>query len=186
MDISTISSESRRLGKLVSNLLALARSDSDQTEINREPFKLDELLHEMAAQYEEIAAFEEKVVTVETSSVLFNGDRAKIHQMLVIFLDNALKFTDPGGHVKLACGSTASTHWISIRDNGIGIKESDIPLIFDRFFQSDASRSANGGAGLGLSIAKWIIEKHHGKIKISSKVGEGTTFDLTFPKHKVK
>ncbi|MGN6735591.1 MAG: flippase-like domain-containing protein, partial [Candidatus Binatia bacterium] len=85
-----------------------------------------------------------------------------IHQLIVILLDNAIKYTKEGGEISLSCTQSHSSIYLKVNDTGIGIPEKDIPKIFDRFYQSDKARTEADGAGLGLSIAKWIIEKHHG------------------------
>ena len=183
LDVSTISNESRRLSKLVTNLLTLARSDSDQIEVKKETFHLNELLKEIHQQYEEIVMYQEKSLRIEAAEpVTFFGDKARIHQLIVILLDNAMKYTMEGGEILLASGHTHSSIFLKVKDNGIGIPEMDIPKIFDRFYQSDKARTAAEGTGLGLSIAKWIIEKHHGKTKVQTTLGKGTTIEITFPK----
>lgn len=183
IDISTISNESRRLSKLVTNLLTLARSDSDQIEVKKVVFRLDQLLREIMQQYEEIVSYQEKLLILNASEpVSFLGDRERIHQLIVILLDNAIKFTSEGGEIRLSCSQSHSSIILQVGDSGMGISEKDIPRIFDRFYQGDKSRTAAEGTGLGLSIAKWIIDKHHGKVKVSSSLGKGTMFEMTFPK----
>jgi hypothetical protein len=183
LDISTISKESRRLSKLVTNLLTLARSDSDQIEMKKSTFQLDELLSEIIQQYEDIALYQEKTLKLETvEPVAFFADKERIHQLIVILLDNAIKYTKEGGEISLSCTQSHSSIFLKINDTGIGILEQDIPKIFDRFYQSDKARTAAEGTGLGLSIAKWIIEKHHGKTKVQSVLGQGTKIEITFPK----
>ncbi|MBO1626847.1 sensor histidine kinase [Bacillus arachidis] len=185
IDISTISKECRRLSKLVANLLLLARSDSNQIEMDKKEFALDALLMEVVDPYTEIAAYQEKKMTLEIESkVSFTGDRERIHQMVVILLDNAMKYTDVGGTIQVACMQTSSSIMIQVKDNGIGIKEEDIPKLFDRFYQGDKARTKSEGAGLGLSIASWIVEKHYGKIKVESKMNEGTCFEVILPKNQ--
>ncbi|MCL6573673.1 MAG: HAMP domain-containing histidine kinase [Bacillus sp. (in: Bacteria)] len=183
LDVSAISNESRRLSKLVTNLLVLARSDSDQIEMKKQPFQLDELLKEILHHYEEIVMYQGKTLRLDVAEpVKFFADKERIHQLIVILLDNAMKFTKEGGEILLTCSKGHSTIFLRVIDNGIGIAEKDIPKIFDRFYQSDQARSALEGTGLGLSIAKWIIEKHHGKTKVQSTLGRGTTIEITFPK----
>lgn len=185
IDISTISNESRRLSKLVTNLLTLARSDSDQIEVKKESFRVDQLLVEIMQQYEEIVAYQEKSLVLNPADpVSFLGDRERIHQLIVILLDNAIKFTSEGGEIRLSCIQSYSSIILQVEDSGIGISEKDIPRIFDRFYQGDKSRTGAEGTGLGLSIAKWIIDKHHGKVKVTSSLGKGTMFEITFPKNK--
>ncbi|PEP25535.1 sensor histidine kinase [Bacillus wiedmannii] len=185
MDISTISKECRRLSKLVSNLLLLARSDSNQIEMDKKTFELDKLLEEIVAPYKEIASYQEKEMILKVEhDISFMGDRERIHQMMVILLDNAMKYTNGGGHIQIDCTQTSSSIRIRVKDDGIGVKDEDIPKLFDRFYQGDKARSASEGAGLGLSIANWIVEKHYGKILVDSKWGEGTCFEVNFPKNQ--
>ncbi|MGG0185907.1 sensor histidine kinase [Bacillus rhizoplanae] len=184
MDISTISKECRRLSKLVANLLTLARSDSDQIEMDKKTFALDKLLSEIVNPYSEIALYEEKTITLDVvPSISFIGDKERIHQLIVILLDNAMKYTNAGGNIKVSCFETTNGIVIQVKDDGVGIAEEDIPKIFDRFYQGDKARAASNGAGLGLSIASWIVEKHYGRIKVHSKSGEGTCFEIVFPKN---
>lgn len=183
IDVSTISNESRRLSKLVRNLLTLARSDSDQIEVKKQLFRVDVLLANIIQQYEEIVSYAEKALFLSASEpISFLGDKERIHQLIVILLDNAIKYTNAGGEIHLSCSQTHSAIILQVQDNGIGIAEKDIPRVFDRFYQGDKSRTNAEGTGLGLSIAKWIIDKHHGKVKVSSGLGKGTSFEITFPK----
>lgn len=162
VDISTISKECRRLSKLVSNLLLLARSDSNQIEMDKKTFELDKLLEEIINPYKEIASYQEKAMILKVEhDITFMGDRERIHQMMVILLDNAMKYTNEDGHIQIDCTQTSNSIRIRVKDNGIGVKEEDIPNLFDRFYQGDKARSMSEGAGLGLSIANWIVEKHY-------------------------
>lgn len=183
IDISIISKEGRRLSKLVANLLTLARSDSDQIEMEKKEFLLSDLLKELIEHYVEIALYQEKELVLDAPTPVFlNGDKERIHQLMVILLDNAMKYTKKGGKISISCSQTFHSVWIKVQDNGIGMEEENISKIFDRFFQVDKSRIEEGGAGLGLAIAKWIIDKHHGKVKVQSQVGVGTYFEIVFPK----
>jgi signal transduction histidine kinase len=183
LDVSAISTESRRLSKLVANLLTLARSDSDQIEMKKQMFQLDQLLKEILLHYEEIISYQGKSIHLEVPDpVQFFADKERIHQLIVILLDNAMKYTKEGGEILLSCHQSHSSITLRVKDNGIGIPETDIPKIFDRFYQSDKARSAAEGTGLGLSIAKWIIDKHHGKTKVLSTLGKGTTIEIIFPR----
>ncbi|KMY51808.1 histidine kinase [Peribacillus loiseleuriae] len=185
VDISIISKECRRLSKLVSNLLTLARSDSDQLEMEKEEFSLSTLLYEIIEHYSEIALYQEKTLQLDAvSSISFLGDKERIHQLIVILLDNALKYTNENGEIMITCFQSASSIEIKVQDNGIGIGEEHISKIFDRFYQVSKSRATEAGGGLGLSIAQWIIDKHHGKVKIYSEIGKGTSFEMAFPKNR--
>ncbi|KAA0805594.1 sensor histidine kinase [Bacillus sp. JAS102] len=185
MDISTISKECRRLSKLVANLLLLARSDSNQIEMDKKTFEMDTLLEEIVDPYKELASYQEKEMILKVErGVSFMGDRERIHQMMVILLDNAMKYTNEGGQIQINCTQTSSSIRIQVKDDGIGVKEEDIPKLFDRFYQGDKARSTSEGAGLGLSIANWIVEKHYGKISVEGQLGEGTCFEVILPKNQ--
>lgn len=176
-DISTIYRETRRMRKLVADLLTLARSDSAQVQIERKLFRLDELAEEVSHHFTELAelaglSFHSRV----EPQLLCKGDRERIHQLLVILLDNAVTYTASGGTVQLTCSRKGNTLTIEVADTGTGIAAKDLPRIFDRFYRGDRARSrTKGGTGLGLSIAKWIVDEHRGQISVASVPGEGTT-----------
>jgi signal transduction histidine kinase len=113
------------------------------------------------------------------------GDRERLKQLMYILLDNAVKYSPDGGRVSLQLSETAR-HWtMKVTDEGIGIHPDDQPRIFDRFYRSDKSRTRTlGGHGLGLSIAKWIVDIHHGTISVESEPEKGSTFIVTIPKEK--
>jgi two-component system, OmpR family, sensor histidine kinase CiaH len=183
IDVSTISNESRRLSKLVTNLLILARSDSDQIEIHKQVFRLDQLLGEIIVQFEEIVTYQGKSLFLDApEQVTFMADKERIHQLIVILLDNAIKYTKEGGEITLSCHQSHSSIFLRVKDTGMGIAEKDIPKIFDRFYQSDKARTGSEGTGLGLSIGQWIIDKHHGKVKVASSIGNGTQIEIIFPR----
>lgn len=182
-DISTVLGETRRLSKLVANLLTLARSDANRLEINHEIVSVSDVLKQVAEPFQEMAVYHEKtlMVNIENKPMIIVGDKGRIHQLLVILLDNAMKFTDKGGRITVACGIENHMVRITVSDNGIGIKEEDLPHIFDRFYQTDTSRTDREGTGLGLAIGKWIVERHKGRITVQSKVNEGTCFTVLLP-----
>ncbi|MED3688571.1 HAMP domain-containing sensor histidine kinase [Peribacillus butanolivorans] len=185
VDISIISKEVRRLNKLVNGLLTLTRTDSNQMEVKKANFFLDDLLLEIVEQYTDIASFEEKTITsYAPNQVVFLGDKERIHQLLVILVDNAMKFTDEGSVISISCVKNSSSIILSVEDNGKGIPQEEIPKIFNRFYQIEQSRSVNEGSGLGLSIAKWIVNTHQGTIKVTSKPNTSTRFEITFPRNQ--
>lgn len=187
VDISIISKEVRRLNKLVNGLLTLTRTDSNQIEVKKSNFFLDDLLMDIVEQYRDIASFQEKsIISHAPEQVVFHGDKERIHQLLVILVDNAMKFTEEGGEISLSCIKNASSIILTVEDNGEGIPQEDLPLIFNRFYQVEQSRSANEGSGLGLSIAKWIVSTHQGNIKVTSEQNERTRFEITFPRNQKK
>ncbi|GGE33865.1 two-component sensor histidine kinase [Pullulanibacillus camelliae] len=186
-DISITLNESRRLSKLVSHLLTLARSDANRIEIEKKPVAINELLKQVYDQFDEMVSFQGKTLTLNSAPAPLNilGDRERLYQLLVILIDNAIKFTDDKeGRIMMTCSSDGHHVTITVADNGIGISKQHQHQVFDRFFQADTSRTDREGSGLGLSIAKWIVDQHAGKITIESELGEGTRFILSFPKLK--
>jgi two-component system sensor histidine kinase CiaH len=184
--ISVLLKEVSRMISLVSDLLTLARSESNQLQIKLQSFLLDETINEMLAQYRLFAEMNNiNIYSTVEKRIPFLGDEERIRQLLVILLDNAIKYTPEQGKITVTCRQQRHFAEISIEDTGIGISKQDLPLIFDRFYRGDKVRSrSEGGYGLGLSIAKWIVEAHKGKIRAESQLGTGTRFILTFPLKK--
>jgi len=183
LDISVISKETRRLSKLVTNLLTLARSDSNQVEIVKTQFSLEEVIHDVVNQYADIADFQgKKIYATVKNKISFIGDKERIHQLFVILVDNSMKYTMEGGEIQLLAMEKANSVIIQVKDTGIGIPKEETSKIFNRFYQVEQSRTNREGTGLGLSIAKWIVEKHDGTIKVDSTLEVGTTFEINFPK----
>jgi signal transduction histidine kinase len=176
-------SEVKRVNKLVEELLTLARSDSNEKLINPALISIHELLRFIIEQFEPIASM--KDIRIEDSiddNLQYFGDKQRIHQLFVILLDNALKFTPSAGVVRIICKKESHFIRITIQDSGIGISDEDLPHIFDRFYRSDKGRTrSTGGTGLGLSIAKWIVDAHHGHIHVESSLKKGTKFIIKFP-----
>lgn len=175
--------EAKRLNKLVSDLLTLARSDSNELQIFRQRFRLDEVVQRCAHVFSELAVAREIRLQTDIHQPLeMVGDEERIHQLLVILLDNALKYTQPHGTIHVACRREGQKVSVEVRDTGIGIPKEDIPFIFDRFYRVDKMRSkSTDGTGLGLSIARWIVDAHQGKIHVTSEEGTGTVVYVTLP-----
>jgi len=175
--------EAKRLSHLVSDLLTLARSDSNELQIMKKKFHVDEVVQTCTQVFTQMAIA--KDVSLETQiekHLEMVGDEERIHQLLVILLDNALKYTAEQGRIYVSCQREGQRIIIVVRDTGVGIPKEDIPFVFDRFYRVDKMRTkATEGTGLGLSIAKWIVDAHEGKIQVSSEEGEGTTFYVTMP-----
>ncbi|KEO84876.1 sensor histidine kinase [Tumebacillus flagellatus] len=181
--ISDAIDEANRMNKLVSQLLTLARSDSNELEILRQPMRIDTLVERMADRFRELAMLKEiELESTVDSPVEILADEERLQQLLVILLDNALKYTQEGGRVQISCRKMANHVQIEVTDNGIGISAEDVPRVFDRFFRGDKMRArTHPGTGLGLSIAKWIVEVHGGKIRAESELGQGTTMSVRLP-----
>lgn len=183
-DIAIMLDETRRLSKLVANLLTLARSDANRLEILRKPLDLQELVKKVAEPFAEMAEFEKKIFLLEIDDqpLLIAADAQRIHQLLVILLDNAMKFTPVNGTIRVSCRREPKYACLTVADNGQGIDPADLPHIFERFYQADVSRSAGKGTGLGLSIAYWIVSQHRGKIEASSGLDQqGSSFYVRLP-----
>ncbi|PAQ14746.1 two-component sensor histidine kinase [Bacillaceae bacterium SAOS 7] len=181
--IVNMKNEVKRMTKLVSDLLVMARADSGVIERNSEMFDFQPLAEEV---YESVSPLaHEKRIHLRTffsSSLFVNGDRERLAQLLYILLDNAMKYTSSEGTVDLAVSNEGKKLIIRVQDTGIGIDPSEHSRIFDRFYRSDKSRSrAKGGYGLGLSIAKWIVDSHGGTIEIESALGQGSVFTISLP-----
>ncbi|MNT17714.1 Alkaline phosphatase synthesis sensor protein PhoR [compost metagenome] len=185
-DIAVILKESKRMSKLLEDLLTLARSDSNQLQIQPTLFQLNALIRELTRQFSLLANTKEIDIEVELQEPLsLWGDESRIRQLLVILLDNALKYTPESGVIKVSGRYQSNQVYICVSDSGCGIAENELPYIFDRFYRGDKVRSrTEGGTGLGLSIAKWIVEVHGGDIHIHSRVGDGTRTELLFPRKK--
>jgi len=119
---------------------------------------------------------------LDLDQVQLQGDPDGLKQLLLILVDNAIKYTPEGGRVQLAMRTEPGAAVVTVADTGIGIDPEDIPHLFERFYRADKARSRDlGGTGLGLSIAKWIAESHGGHISVESTVGQGSTFTLRLP-----
>lgn len=181
--LGTALSETRRLSKLVFDLLTLARSDSNAIEIEKRSVDIMELIKKVSEPYIEISEIEHKHIKIEEmKSLIINCDEERIHQLLVILLDNALKYTYEHGNIEINLKRKDNKCSIVVKDDGEGIKEEEKELIFERFYRGDKSRAREtGGTGLGLSIAKWIVLKHGGTIRAEKNVPKGTIIEVILP-----
>ncbi|MGH2494088.1 MAG: ATP-binding protein [Ktedonobacteraceae bacterium] len=178
-----INVESERLGSLINDLLVLARADEEQVPLDREPVRLDLLAYDVAATMEPLAkerGIDLRVQALEPATV--SGDTARLIQVLMGLVDNALTYTNAGGTVSLSVEVRDAVACLTVQDTGIGIAGEDVAHIFERFYRADPARSrAAGGSGLGLSIAHWVAQAHGGSIEVQSQVGQGSTFTVTLP-----
>jgi two-component system OmpR family sensor kinase len=177
--------EVTRMSDLVDSLLTLARADEGRFELHREPVDLRELTQEV---YETALILGEGAgVSVNlpfTTDVTIMGDRARLRQLFLNLVTNAIKYTPKGGRVDIGLGKHPSTVTFAVRDTGIGISAADLPHIFERFWRADRVRSRSserGGVGLGLAISQWIAQAHGGALTVSSRLGKGSLFTVTLP-----
>lgn len=180
--IGALKKEEQEMEILIERLLMLARGDNKTLNVNKKLFNVYELIAEIVRDAKVI--FNEKNIEIFCDKTLeVNADRNLIKELLRIILDNALKYTDIDGNIKIFAEEVDKNVAVTIKDDGIGIPEEEIPYIFDRFYRVDKARSKEtGGMGLGLSIAKLIVELHGGSIEVRSKLNEGSEFKITIPK----
>jgi signal transduction histidine kinase len=177
-----VEAEARRLGGIVDGLLVLARADAGERPLERERLFLDDVAIDAAGAARLVAKQKGVEVTVdEFEEAAVVGDVALIRQLLMILLDNAIKFTDAGGVVRVQVSSPDGAPTFIVEDSGIGIKPDELSRVFHRFFRGETARSRSDGAGLGLSIASWIATEHGADISLSSEPGKGTRVVVTFP-----
>ncbi|MCI0183533.1 sensor histidine kinase [Sulfoacidibacillus ferrooxidans] len=178
--ISAIDKEARRMNQLVEDLLTLARADSNQLELSLEAVDVSEMLAGIEDLFQVLCVQKGLHITFDIEPhVVLLGDEKRLHQLVWILLDNALKYTPEGGRINVLCRRTETAVELSVSDTGVGIAKADLPYIFDRFYRGDKARSTEG-TGLGLAIGKWIVDTHHGKLTVQSEVNQGTTMLVYF------
>lgn len=184
--LDDMKSEVRRMTRLVTDLLTLARADAGATNILKEKFDLAAMAEPLIRSVQPLAVA--KGINLAMSgdeAVPIMADRERVSQLLLILVDNAIKYTPAGGKVEVSLTRTTTPKaavTIAVHDTGEGISENERNLIFERFYRSDKARSREeGGTGLGLSIAKWIVDVHGGKIKVESTPGKGSSFIVSLP-----
>ncbi len=178
--------ESDRLARLAEDLLSLTALDSDEPQLDRSSFDLVEVLGSMTTAYSEYASLQGKQIAFSgPDSIVLCADLDKIRQLAAIVLDNAVKYTEPGDRIEVSTYSGGRNVYIEVRDTGIGISAEDAHNAFDRFYRADKARASQGGRGLGLAMAKAIVQAHDGCIEIGGNlVGRGTRVLITLP-HRV-
>lgn len=183
--LSLIQDEAERLSRIVEDLFILARQPVDApASLIREPVSLNEAVRDCARAAEVLASRKGVRLKLENDAgpIALQGDEELIRRMLLNLLDNAVKYTPEGGEISLAVTRRNGNAEIVVRDTGIGIPEADQQRVFDRFYRVDKARArALGGAGLGLSIVRWIVDVHGGEIRVDSVPGKGSTFVVELP-----
>jgi signal transduction histidine kinase len=175
--------EVERLANIVEGLFAISRLDAGEAQAELVRFDLAQLAASTADQMFLLAEDKGIALTCAASNgVWVNGDRARLKQVVVNLLDNAIKYTPQDGTVTVSVSAIDSKALLEVADNGVGIPPEALPRIFDRFFRVDQARSREqGGAGLGLSIVKSICTAHHGRVEASSRPGQGSRFRVELP-----
>ncbi len=174
------SREAHRLTRLVADLLGLARADAGLS-LARQRVELEQIVLASVREARHMA----DQVTVEIEKLepaALTGDPDRLKQLLLILLDNAIKYTPPGGRVSVSLRRDGANAELTVRDTGVGIPAEALPHVFERFYRADPARSRDpGGTGLGLPIAQWIVEQHGGRITLDSEPGKGTTVAVLLP-----
>lgn len=175
--------ETDRMSHIVENLLAISRLDAGEVKMDKTRLDLGQLAASTAEQMRLLA--EEKAILFRTNvaaDICVEGDRARLQQVIVNLVANAIKYTPEAGEVEVSVRAQGRTAFLEVSDNGIGISDQALPHVFERFFRADKARSRiSGGAGLGLAIVKAICDAHGAEIKVSSKEGDGSRFTVGLP-----
>lgn len=179
-----ILAESERTSSLIEKLLSLARADAGHANLDLRDIDLRDITLQAAEDWRQIIAehdlqFAENIID---RNLQVAGDSSALHRVVNILLDNAVKYTPARGGIQLCLEGKDGNVILSVRDTGIGISEEDRNKVFDRFYRADKARTRElGGSGLGLAIAKWIVEQHHGTIRVESTLGVGSIFTVELP-----
>ncbi len=185
VSLEAINSETRRMSRLVNDLLMLARTDSGDISLTLTPLDLDTVVLDTYQQSKRL--MKDTGLTLELhpfEPIRINGDADRVKQVLINLLNNSMKFTESGGKVTIGLQKINHHAVLTVEDTGQGIPPNELDRVFDRFYQADPSRAHQGGGfGLGLSIAKWVVEAHDGMISVSSRANEGTMFTITIPEY---
>lgn len=181
--IDYIKSETERMSKLVSDLLYLAKVDSNEVLITSTPFNLSEAIINITLPFESIVFESNKELQMEIEpDLMYIGEEARLQQVAIILLDNALKHAPIKSSIQIRLHQVGTNYQLEVSNEGEGIPPQHLDKIFERFYRVDASRARDtGGYGLGLSIAKSIIKQHNGSISVKSQLNELTTFRVTLP-----
>ncbi len=181
--LHSIVEETERLSEIVNNLLLLSRADADQIRLKHEPVALDQIAMQAFEPMERLA--HRKTITLDIAAmeeITVSGDGLWLHQLITNLIHNAINYTPEGGEVTLSLVRDAELAVLKVWDTGPGIPPEHLPYIFDRFYRVDSGRSRDqGGSGLGLNIARWVVESHRGTLTAESTPGEGATFTVRIP-----
>lgn len=179
-----VMAETDRTSRLVEDLLLLARADAGLPALPLERLELTPLVRDVCQQGRVLAEARQLEISAEVPDqpVYVEANDPALRRLILLLLDNAVKYTPAGGRITVSVGSDPAGATVAVRDTGIGIPDAALPHVFERFYRADESRNRDGGGtGLGLSIAKWIAERHHASLEAESVFGEGSVFRVRFP-----
>lgn len=177
----SITSISARSGFFSDSLLILSKAQVSQKDLMLKKVSLNLIINKAIDKIAIFAKQKNTNIKQSISNITLNADEEKLVRLIVILLDNAIKYSKNGSTVIISVKRTDHKAKIEIKDNGYGISKEDLPFIFDRFYRADKSRSKTEGYGLGLSIAKKIVDLHKGSIYVNSTHGKGATFTILLP-----
>lgn len=178
--ITDIKNELQHMNDTLDRLLTIARYDNKRVTLQKTSLAINQLISSAVCSVSALHSPETFRIFGCENDIIIEADEVMIRQLLYIFLDNAVKYTPNNKNIEISLSHQGSTVKITIKDNGIGIKEQDLPHIFDRFWQAEKSRHQKG-LGLGLSLADAIVKLHNGTISVQSAPQAGTTFEITLP-----
>lgn len=180
--LEDVVAEAGHMGRLIADLLVLARLDAGALPLTRAPVDLGALVAATTRQVGRVASRQGvEVWQGETDAVTVRGDAGRLEQVLLILLDNAVKYSGPGGVVEATLRRKGGYAALTVRDSGPGIPPDELPRLFARFHRSPGAGTRTEGSGLGLAIAQGIVQAHNGRLRVRSVVGEGTAFTVLLP-----
>ncbi|MBI3003792.1 MAG: HAMP domain-containing protein [Ignavibacteriales bacterium] len=181
--LESIHDELVRLSNIVESLMSLVKSDSGTPVFNFQEISLTQIIEQIVTDARLLAERKSISVTVgPLDQISVNGDATRLRQLFLNLVDNAVKYTPQNGSIGFSVHRNNGNAVIRVQDTGMGIRRKDLGKIFDRFYRGDHTRDGeHSGSGLGLSIAKWIVESHHGTIEVTSRERKGSTFTVTLP-----
>ncbi|EET59234.1 ATPase/histidine kinase/DNA gyrase B/HSP90 domain protein [Marvinbryantia formatexigens DSM 14469] len=178
----TIDAKTQYLSQMISQLLFLTRADQGRQKLELEELDFGELTLMACEEAREMADRRQITIKCRTESgLLLRGDETLLIRFWMNLLNNAVTYGKEQGHILVTAGLEGGRIKGEIRDDGIGIRREDLPHIWERFYQADTARTAEGSSGLGLSMVRWIVTAHGGEISVRSRFGEGTVFSFSFP-----
>ena len=180
--LRSVENESRRLGGLVDHLLVLARADAGERHPQRQRIFLDDIAADCLGAGRVMSERKGvRMIVDRFEETPIDGDPALIRELILILLDNAIKFTPRDGAITLTVAMVGTQPTLKVEDSGVGILPADLPNVFQRFYRGETDQDGQSGAGLGLSIAKWIADEHGAEISLTSERGIGTAVNVSFP-----
>lgn len=185
MWLDNVMNENKRMATLVDDLLTLSRSDTNEQMLNLETFDLAQTIEETLEPYYPIGEKQEVEIIFNNNlenTLNFYGDSKRIKQLIIILIDNALKYMNRSGKITVEVEIKGKQIELQVKDTGEGIDKEELKKVFNRFYRvNKASSRKKGGSGLGLAIAKWIVESHKGTIEVKSEIDKGTDFKIKLP-----